>query len=78
MEATFLSSKVLRWLALRQHGISCQTMKVLLPLPRRMQERDGTLASFEILMGTQNMGASASHADLIAWDTHSCTWTIAQ
>lgn len=43
---------------------------VLLPLLRRMQKPDGSVPSFEILVGTQNMGASASHADLVAWVAH--------
>lgn len=44
--------------------------EVLLPLLRKMQRQDATLPSFEILVSTQNTGASASHADLVAWDTH--------
>lgn len=44
--------------------------EVLLPLLHRMQKPDGSIPSFEMLVGTQNMGASASHADLIAWVIH--------
>ena len=44
--------------------------EVLIPVLHQMQKADGTLPNFEILVGTQNMGASASHADLIAWSTH--------
>ena len=44
--------------------------EVLLPLLRREQKQNGTFSSFEILVSTQNMGASASHADLIAWEAH--------
>ncbi len=44
--------------------------EVLLPVLRRMQRPDGTLPSFEILVSTENMGASASHADLISWVAH--------
>ena len=44
--------------------------KTLLPLLHRMQESDGTLPWFELLIGTQNLGASASHTDLVAWEAH--------
>jgi len=39
----------------------------LLPLLHAMQRPDGKLPHFEILVGTQNMGASATHGELVAW-----------
>ena len=44
--------------------------ETLLPLLHRMQRPDGSLPWFEVLIGTQNMAASASHTELVAWDVH--------
>lgn len=39
----------------------------LLPFLKRIQRPDGTIPHFELLLGTQNMNASAVHSNLIAW-----------
>lgn len=39
----------------------------LLPFLKRIQRPDGTLPHFELLLGTQNMNASAVQSTLLAW-----------
>ncbi len=39
----------------------------LLPFLKRIQRADGTVPHFEVLVGTQNMSASAVHDSLLAW-----------
>lgn len=41
----------------------------LLPFLKRIQRPDGTIPHFELLLGTQNMSASAVHSNLLAWRT---------
>ncbi|HTF66236.1 MAG TPA: hypothetical protein VK638_26480 [Edaphobacter sp.] len=41
----------------------------LLPFLKRIQNSDGTIPHFELLLSTQNMGSSAVHSNLIAWRT---------
>lgn len=41
----------------------------LLPFLKRIQRPDGTLPHFELLLGTQNMNASAVQSTLLAWRT---------
>ena len=42
----------------------------LLPFLKKIQHADGRVPYFELLLGTQSMGASAVHSSLIAWRTH--------
>ena len=44
--------------------------EMLLPVLRRMKKANGSLPYFEILVSTENMGASASKANLVAYVTH--------
>jgi hypothetical protein len=39
----------------------------LLPFLKRIQRPDGKVPHFELLLGTQNMGSSAVHGNLLAW-----------
>jgi hypothetical protein len=39
----------------------------LLPFLKDIQRPDGTLPHFELLLGTQNMSASAVHSQILAW-----------
>jgi hypothetical protein len=39
----------------------------LLPFLKRIQRPDGTVPHFELLLGTQNMNASAVQSTLLAW-----------
>jgi hypothetical protein len=39
----------------------------LLPFLKRISHPDGTLPHFELLLGTQNMGASAVRIQILAW-----------
>ncbi len=41
----------------------------LLPFLNRIRQPDGTLPHFELLLGTQNMGASAVGSQILAWRT---------
>lgn len=41
----------------------------LLPFLERIRRADGTIPHFEVLLGTQNMSASAVHSQLLAWRT---------
>lgn len=41
----------------------------LLPFLKRIQRPDGTLPHFELLLGTQNMGSSATQSHILAWRT---------
>ncbi|ADV81930.1 hypothetical protein [Terriglobus saanensis] len=41
----------------------------LLPFLNRIRHPDGTLPHFEVLLGTQNMGASATQSHIVAWRT---------
>ncbi|SEF72910.1 hypothetical protein SAMN05421819_0970 [Bryocella elongata] len=42
----------------------------LLPFLRKIELRGGRIPHFELLLGTQNMGASAVHGNLLAWRVH--------
>jgi hypothetical protein len=39
----------------------------LLPFLKRIQRADGSIPHFEVLLGTQNMSASAVRSQLLAW-----------
>lgn len=39
----------------------------LLPFLKRIQRVDGSIPHFELLLGTENMSASAVHSNLLAW-----------
>ncbi len=41
----------------------------LLPFLRRIQRADGVIPHFEVLLGTQNMSASAVRSNVLAWRT---------
>jgi hypothetical protein len=41
----------------------------LLPFLKRIQRADGSIPHFEVLLGTQNMSASALRSNLLAWRT---------
>jgi hypothetical protein len=41
----------------------------LLPFLKRIQRADGSVPHFEVLLGTQNMSASAVRSNLLAWRT---------
>lgn len=41
----------------------------LLPFLKRIQRADGSVPHFEVLLGTQNMSASALRSNLLAWRT---------
>jgi len=42
----------------------------LLPFLKKIQRPDGTVPSFELLLGTQNMSSSAVHGTVLAWRAH--------
>ncbi len=42
----------------------------LLPFLKKVRRPDGTLPSFELLLGTQNMSSSAVHGTVLAWRAH--------
>jgi hypothetical protein len=41
----------------------------LLPFLKRIERPDGIIPHFELLLGTQNMSASAVRSTLLAWRT---------
>jgi surface antigen len=41
----------------------------LLPFLKRIERPDGTIPHFEVLLGTQNMNASAVRSTVLAWRT---------